>query len=139
MSRPHTIKLRAPWWCVAGSAAEERGAGRAGVDEFKTTVPLDWPEQIPIDFTGTVRVSRKFNCSSGMSDATEIWVVISSLGVPAEVRLNDSFIARVAAQSDLKVAVSKQLKPFNELQILLEVSGDQQETLIGDVAIEIIQ
>jgi len=72
-----------------------------------------------------------------MSDADEVWLTISSLAAPAEIRFNGSAIATVMPQENFEIAVSKLLKPFNELQILLELSGDLPNPLMGDVAVEI--
>ena len=143
MSQRHTIRLRGPWWGVA--ACGEDGDAAVTVDknkdQFKTTIPLHWPEQIPSDFVGTVWLSRKFNCSAGMSDADEVWLTISSLAVPAEVRLNGSKIGSsiesANPQANIEFAISTLLKPFNELVILLKVRGEISSVLLGDVAIEI--
>ena len=145
MSQRHTIRLRGPWWGFASPV--ENGVASAiadkNSDQFKTTIPLSWPEQISSDFVGTVRMLRKFNCSAGMSDADEVWLTISSLAVPVEVRLNGSLIgSQIGAAdppADIEFAVSKLLEPFNELLILLEVCGELPGTLLGDVAIEIAQ
>ena len=153
MSQRHTIRLRGPWWGVT-SCGKEDGAAESkdasdvtgGNDgQFKTTVPLEWPEQLSSDFAGTVRLLRKFNCSAGMSDAAEVWLTVSSLAVPAEIRLNGSLIGSPIGtptettnpQVDIEFAVSTLLKPFNELVIFLEVRGEVPDVLLGDVAIEI--
>ncbi len=74
-----------------------------------------------------------------MGDASAIWVAISSLGASAEVRLNDVSIVKVAPQGWLEIAVTDGLQPFNELQIILEVSHPPRLGLIGDVGLEIAQ
>ena len=156
MSQRHTIRLRGPWWAVAsctgdGGATEDFGVKEAlgvkGVKavtgendgQFKTTIPFSWPEQISSDFAGTIRLLRKFNCSAGMSEANEVWLTISSLGVPAEVLLNGETVgtSNPNPKADIEFAVSAFLKPFNELVILLEVQSETPSVLLGDVAIEI--
>ena len=117
--------------------------------QFKTTIPLKWPQQLSSDFAGTVRLSRKFNCSAGMSDADEVWLTIASLKVPAEVSLNGTLLSPLASQgkdadradpqSHIEFAVSKLLTPFNDLVILLKIRGETPDVLLGDVAIEIAQ
>lgn len=132
----HNIRLRGPWWGKTHQAKDDLSADG---EAFKTTVPFLWHDQIPNNFIGTVGLTRKFNCSSGMSGAREVWLTISSLTVPAELLLNGSTMGLFDAQSDIELPVSSCLKPFNELQILLSVSGMPPKILLGDVAVEIVQ
>ena len=132
----HKIRLRGPWW---GSNCSAEDGLNANEKEFKTTIPFRWHDQIPNDFIGTVRMTRKFNCSAGMGEAREVWLTISSLTVAAELILNGSTIGVCEAQTDIEIPVSSCLTPFNELQILLSVSGMPPKILLGDVAIEIVQ
>ena len=134
-SARHRIRLRGPWW---GETCLPQGAATAGQGRFKTTVPFGWHDQIPDEFIGTVRLSRKFNCSAGMAQAQEVWLTISALTVAAEVRLNGETIGQFEARSDIQVAVSSGLTPFNQLQILLSVDGSTEEVLLGDVAVEMV-
>ena len=143
MPQRHTIRLRGPWWGVASCGGDADAAATDGGNksQFKTTIPFGWPDQISSDFAGTVRLTRKFNCSAGMSDADEVWLTISSLAVPAEIRLNGSLVGSTIGaanlQADIEFAISTLLTPFNELVILLEVHGRLPDELLGDVAIEI--
>ncbi len=132
----HSIRLRGPWWGKTCLAQDGLGSDDKA---FKTTVPFRWHDQIPDDFIGTVGMIRKFNGSAGLSEAREVWLTIASLAVPAELLLNGSTIGAFKAQSDIEIPVSSYLMPFNELQILLSVSGSSSEILLGDVAIEIAQ
>ena len=151
MSQRHAIRLRGPWWAatfregVSGvlEAIEADGVDGEIDDQFKTTIPFTWPEQISSDFAGIVRLLRKFNCSAGMSEADEVWLKISSLGAPAEIFINgvsigaSDSIPNATSKADIEFAISKLLKPFNELVILLDVQGETASVLLGDVAIEI--
>ncbi len=65
-------------------------------------------------------------------------MTISALTVAAEVRLNGETIGQFEARSDIQVAVSSGLTPFNQLQILLSVDGSTEEVLLGDVAVEMV-
>ena len=136
----HKIRLKGPWWGSHCSTEDGPNASMHATDKaFKTTIPFRWHDQIPNDFIGTVRMSRKFNCSAGMSEAREVWLTISSLTVAAELLLNGSSLGVCAAQADIEVPVLSCLKSFNELQILLSVSGMPPNILLGEVAIEIVQ
>jgi len=135
----HKIRLKGPWWGSHCSTEDGPNASMHATDKaFKTTIPFRWHDQIPNDFIGTVRMSRKFNCSAGMSEAREVWLTISSLDAPAELFLNGKTIGVFKAQTDIQISVSSYLTSFNELQILLSVSGIPPEILLGDVAVEIV-
>ena len=82
-------------------------------------------------------MTRKFNCSAGMVDATEVWLTISSLAVPAQLLLNESKLGDYDARSNIEIAVSCFLKPFNELHVVLSLNEVHSKFLFGDVAIEI--
>ena len=132
----HNIRLRGPWWGETYLAPDGQSTKEAA---FKTSIPFRWHDQIPNDFIGTVRMTRKFNCSAGMAAAREVFLTISSLRVEAELLLNGSTIGFFKAQSGIEIPVSSCLEPFNELQILLSVSGMPPEILLGEVAVEMAQ
>ncbi len=134
MPNRHRIRLRGPWW---GKTCLDPDSPCDDDRAFKTTIPFRWDDQIPDDFIGTVGMLRKFNCSAGMTAAREVWLTVSCLTVPAQLRLNGTTIGNLAAQSDIEIPVSSCLLPFNELHILLSVSGVSSEILLDDVAIEI--
>lgn len=132
----HRIRLKGPWWGKTCLAKDDLNAGD---DPFKTQVPLHWHDPIPNDFIGTVSMLRKFNCSPGMSEAPEVWLTISCLAVEAELLLNGTTLGRFEAQSDIEIPVASYLMPFNELHILLLVTGMPAQILLGEVALEIAQ
>lgn len=136
MSERHRIRLKGPWW---GKTCLAKDDLYAGDEAFKTKVPFHWHDQIPNDFIGTVRMLRSFNCSAGMSEAREIWLTISCLAVEAEVLLNGTTLGIFKAQSDIEIPVASYLTPFNELQILLSVTGMPAQIMLGDVTLEIAQ
>lgn len=84
-------------------------------------------------------MARKFNCSAGMAEASEVSLTISAITVAAELFLNGSTIGLFKAQSNIEIPVSSCLMPFNELQILLSVSGVPSKILLGEVAIAMVQ
>lgn len=129
----HSIRLRGPWW---GETYLTQDGQSTGDKAFKTSIPFRWHDQIPSDFIGTVRMTRKFNCSGGMAAAGEVWLTISALAVEAEMLLNGSTMGLFKAQSDIEIPMSSFLKPFNELQILLSVCGMPSEIVLGEVAVE---
>jgi len=132
----HIIRLKGPWW---GTASSTKDVSSTNEKAFKTTIPFRWHDQIPEDFVGTVGMKRKFNGSTGMSGAPEVWLTVSALAVPAELFLNGSSIGDCAPQSNVEFEVSSHLLPFNELLISLAVSGKHSTDLLGDVALEIVQ
>lgn len=129
----HRIRLRGPWW---GKTCSAQDTPTDNDKPFKTAAPFRWHDQIPDNFVGTVGLTRKFNCSAGMAQAPEVWLTITAISVAAEVLLNGSSVGRFDAQSNIEIPVSSHLMPFNELQVLLSVSGRAQEILLGDVAVE---
>ena len=138
----HRIRLKGPWWgeiCLAkdNPNAVHNADHNAGDEAFKTTTPFRWHPQIPDGLIGTVGMTRKFNRSTGMEEAREVWLTVSSLAVPAELFLNGSAIGSFEAQSDIEIPVSSHLMPFNELRVLLSVRGVSPEVLLGEVAVEI--
>ena len=146
MSDRHIIRLRGPWW---GHPVPDNGVEQA-LEAFKTTCPFSAGGNLGDDFSGTVRLLRKFNGSSGMIDASNVWLHVSSLAVPAEVVVNQISIAMVPSQIDYRLSIASYLRPFNQLELVLQVSqyfADCQpqpnsvslKPLVGEVAIEIGQ
>jgi beta-galactosidase/beta-glucuronidase len=87
MNAPHRIRLHGPWdYEVVDvfSASSDVAPGQQG----RFQLPDRWADALGEDFHGTVRLTRRFNCPSGLGEHNSVWLVVEGVDNLAGFWLN---------------------------------------------------
>jgi hypothetical protein len=140
---PHRIRLRGPWECEPlRRLCFHPDGGVEAVDgpvpaACRMTMPCCWSEGGLPDFTGRVRLRRRFGAPRRVDPHEHLWLTFAGADRLAEVWLNGQFLGRhEGADEPFEFEVTSRLEERNELTVELEGSAESGG-LHGDVALEI--
>jgi len=124
----HTIRLRRPW---------RRTAGQDGAIENVSLPDLN-PVASP---SGSVLYERIFNCPTGLESGDRVCLVIGHLRAShVSVHLNAISLLDTAVDNvvlPLRLDLTEQLQPSNQLAIQLQSTSQTTVSLDGDVCLQI--
>lgn len=123
----HQIRLAGPWeWHLIQEPDGQES--EAAVSSERKPCELPFGLKIPVP-RQSVALFRRFHCPTGIDDSTTVAIVLALQGAAAEVLINriaaPNLPGRHSESSDgvdattLRFDISRLLKPFNELQVLI--------------------
>jgi hypothetical protein len=131
----HTIRLRRPW----RREVEQGGAVDQGGVVEKADVPDSDPVAAP---SGTVVYRRSFNCPSGLESGDRVWLHFECFqAARASVELNTHVLLDAdpdAIDFPLRLEVTEQLTPSNQLTVRLEPASQSNASIDGEVSLQIV-
>jgi hypothetical protein len=136
MNRPHRIRLHGPWnYEVVDvcSASSDVVPGQQG----RFQLPDRWADALGDDFNGTVRLTRRFNCPTGLGAHNSVWLVVAGVANHADVCLNDHSLGHITADAEpTEFEITEHLSDRNLLT--LEVTRNATTVpLIAGIRLEI--
>lgn len=126
---PHRIRLRGPWECQPLSWRGPDSA-RPLPPPRKMTMPCRLGEGGLKHFDGRVRLVRHFGYPGRIDEFERVWLTFAGVAGNHTVWLNGTCL-----DSCQECDVTDLLKARNELRV--EIEGDQQAGLVGEVALEV--
>ena len=128
----HTIRLRGPWQIAPLDPVTNEPSA-----ERQTEIVGDWRGALGNDFSGAVRLIRRFGLPTNLSDRESVYLVIHGLDRPAAIELNGQALAtETMADASCRYHITPLLQPRNEIRITLHSDANKPIT-IGEVGLEI--
>ncbi len=96
---------------------------------FRVTIPDAWSNHLGSAFHGLARYLRRFGCPTNLEPGQRVELVIESLELPAQIRLNDRLLYASRSPDPVwRVDITEQLAPRNRLMIdLAYPAGDAED------------
>lgn len=145
-NQPHVIRLRGPW------EYEPLGCVKRDIDgslrEFdvelpppgRVQMPSDWSGSLGSEFRGRVGFDRRFGRPTGLTDQSQVMLVIESVRETGHVTLNGSQLGTLRfGESHFCCDVTELLGTRNKLTIEVEALGDVAGGVTGEVRLEIYE
>jgi hypothetical protein len=148
--KPHQIRLAGPWEWKWVSVRE----GSSSDSRSPCQLPFDVPTNISddVDASAGVMLFRRFHCPTGIEIGTTVRVVAESTNADIQFILNQSVIA--PEQPDVLKSrdhektgeqlpgqtvcdITRVLKPFNELQVMLTPTNQHSSPRLTAVSLMI--
>ena len=121
---PHRIRLLGPWDCQPPTASVRR-----------FVPPSRLRDAGLVDFTGTVRLVRRFGYPGRIDSYEHVWLTFAEIAGTAEIMLNDKPLAH-GATGAVEFEITELLAPRNRLEVLLHAESDAAG-LPGEIALEV--
>ena len=122
----HTIRLRRPW--------------KRFIDHSGDPDNVDVPDQTPLSAQPgtTLTYRRAFNRPTGLSPSDKVWLsVVQKAASSIQIVFNESIVFESETSNPIRVNISDQLQPSNQIAIRLTSCGESPALLDGQVALEI--
>jgi hypothetical protein len=105
-------------------------------------MPGDWSGLLGAHFRGTVRLIRRFNRPTGLTEKERVWLVIEDVHPSASVTLNAVLLGQippaVVSAGPHRFEITSNLRPRNELTIEIATTADDPHPgRLGLVTLEI--
>ena len=139
----HSIRLRGPWeievmgrW-VRGEGGEWKLEGEALPAGGKIEMLGSFGSVLGEDFSGRVRLRRRFHTPTGLGESSKVWLVVEAVDGAAEVALNGVELGVISpGQSHARFDVAAALTGQNVLEITV-TSEEGRGGGLGLVRLEI--
>jgi hypothetical protein len=152
--KTHSIRLAGPWQyqvLTAGRTLAPQHSGDLRLP-FPASIPDDVVAHLKRDFTEPVnlfvRLSRRFHRPTGLTNATQVWLRLVIDGA-ANCVLNqqsltpnqqpDAFGSKTEQGNCYACEISRQLRDFNLLEILIPLTPGESLAAVTEVTLEIAE
>jgi beta-galactosidase/beta-glucuronidase len=99
MNTPHRIRLHGPWdyeVVHVSPASSDVAPGQRG----RFRLPDHWADALGGDFEGTVRLTRRFNCPTGLGERLSVWLVVEGVDNHADAWLNEHSLGHILGHAE---------------------------------------
>lgn len=116
------IRLHGPW--SAEVLCQYDHSGRlldSEVEPFRIKIPGDWDAWVGAGFGGRIRLTRKFNCPTGLNEKQQVLLALESVQLAIEVVLNNKPLAKIGpGDAATRMEIRAFLQPANLLTLEIE-------------------
>lgn len=151
-SQTHSIRLRGPWQRSAGARFCSESSQRVQLPQQRLPPQSDDVAVTSQDLSSHANAAdgrehcyrRSFNCPTGLQASDRVELVVHQIDCLVAIRLNDEIVWQVPADAqtgdakDVRVAITEQLLPHNQLDLQLLLPSPALPCLTGSISLEIV-